>query len=707
MLRIQKFLINSILLILFFAFHTFGQQHTEPSSCQNPGTGFALGGAFSLESEFKQSFVCLNSQTPNALVNIIPKNDANIKNAGYIFNFTDGQTLNNFPSEPKLSYQVSNPGKYWVLQGATSNTESGIPLVTCRSIEVVYTEKPDIDISPCNDKSLTITFKNTTINQKHQKYRIIWGDENNQSDGEFINISQLPLKVSHVYLSAPSSSPLVVAISGENPNCTSSPIQITNQKENPSIDLLEGFEEGKTNKITFSEGSPNMDYRIEQKTNNGIWTDTGKFLSRAASESNKSINLTGFDTKQQYCFRLNGTNGCGLTSISNELCTIVAQFDASNPKKIPFTWTSTSGNVKEYQLNYSDYPSGENGNIASPNPSNNPNVEIEGLDCSKKYQFYITAMIQKENNGTIIVKSPLYLLETKSKTTLNPISVASVTVESQRLIQFSPSPFSANDALGNTIISKYHFFRKEGNSPNYQPIAEADNIQFPLADSSVNTSEKQYCYKVSYEDECSNTSEQSEAFCSILLKTASLGTIQWSALNINTSSSTSYEYIVEIIEEDGNIKVLKNTVDNQLDIRDYVEEFVKTSKKNPTLRIKGIQYYKININGTHFDFPLYFYSNPLTIDVPAQVYFPTAFTPNADEFNPSFRAIGRFVADFNLKIFDRWGRLVYEGKDLEQGWDGTDNGGTIAAAGNYTYTANITSFSGKTIQTSGLIQLLR
>jgi len=707
MLSIQKLLINSILLTLFFPLIIFGQQNKEPFLCQNPGTGFDLGGAFSLESEFKQNVVCLNSETPNATINIIPKNDTNIKNAGYIFNFTDGQTLNNFPSVQKLSYDVSNPGKYWVLQGANSNTEGGIPLISCRSIDVIYTEKPEIEISPCNEKSLTITFLNSSVNQKHQKYRIIWGDENNNSDGEFINITQLPLKISHTYTSPPNGKPLVVGISKENADCTSSPIQLINQKGNPSIDLLEGFDEGKSNKITFSEGSANVDYRLEQRVNSGKWTDTGKFLNRSDNENTKSMSLSGFDTKQQYCFRLSGMNGCGLVSVSNELCTLVPQYDASNPKKVPFTWTSTSGNVKEYIFNYSEYPSGENGNTISPTPINTPNLTLEGLDCSKKYQFYITAHIQKENNGTIIVKSPIYLIETKSKSTLSPISVASVNIENPRLIQFSPSPYSANDALSNIIISKYHFYRQEGNSGNFQLISESDNLQFPLSDSSVNSYEKQYCYKVSYEDECSNVSEKSEAFCSILLKPLTLGTIQWTALNINTISTTSSEYVVETIAEDGNIKVLKTTNETQLDIRDYIEEFVNTSKKNPTLRIKGVQYYKININGTLLDFPLYFYSNPLTIEVPAQVYFPTAFTPNADEFNPNYRALGRFIADFNLKIFDRWGRLIFEGKSIEQTWDGTESDGSAAAAGNYTYIANITSFSGKQSHTSGLIQLLR
>lgn len=57
-------------------------------------------------------------------------------------------------------------------------------------------------------------------------------------------------------------------------------------------------------------------------------------------------------------------------------------------------------------------------------------------------------------------------------------------------------------------------------------------------------------------------------------------------------------------------------------------------------------------------------------------YVPNAFTPNLDGKNPLFRAYGEGIdlTTFNMKIYDRWGRLAFESTDIEKGWDGTLKG---------------------------------
>lgn len=58
--------------------------------------------------------------------------------------------------------------------------------------------------------------------------------------------------------------------------------------------------------------------------------------------------------------------------------------------------------------------------------------------------------------------------------------------------------------------------------------------------------------------------------------------------------------------------------------------------------------------------------------------FPTAFTPNQDGQNDTFRPkLLLNVTHYELKIFDRWGRMVFLSKDPVQGWDGTFNGKTL------------------------------
>jgi gliding motility-associated-like protein len=55
-------------------------------------------------------------------------------------------------------------------------------------------------------------------------------------------------------------------------------------------------------------------------------------------------------------------------------------------------------------------------------------------------------------------------------------------------------------------------------------------------------------------------------------------------------------------------------------------------------------------------------------------YVPNSFTPDGNEFNQVFRPVftsGFDLSDFNFKVFNRWGEVVFESNDSGIGWDGT------------------------------------
>ena len=58
-----------------------------------------------------------------------------------------------------------------------------------------------------------------------------------------------------------------------------------------------------------------------------------------------------------------------------------------------------------------------------------------------------------------------------------------------------------------------------------------------------------------------------------------------------------------------------------------------------------------------------------------QLFVPTAFTPNNDSKNDILKARAFFpITDFSFTIYNRWGQLVFNSVNLEQGWDGKLNG---------------------------------
>jgi gliding motility-associated-like protein len=58
------------------------------------------------------------------------------------------------------------------------------------------------------------------------------------------------------------------------------------------------------------------------------------------------------------------------------------------------------------------------------------------------------------------------------------------------------------------------------------------------------------------------------------------------------------------------------------------------------------------------------------------IYIPNTFTPDGNEHNQTFAPVftsGFDPYDFNMKIFNRWGEIVWETNDCKSTWDGTYN----------------------------------
>ena len=54
-----------------------------------------------------------------------------------------------------------------------------------------------------------------------------------------------------------------------------------------------------------------------------------------------------------------------------------------------------------------------------------------------------------------------------------------------------------------------------------------------------------------------------------------------------------------------------------------------------------------------------------------QIFAPTAFTPNGDGLNDVFHPVCNCqFLDYNFRIFNRWGEIVYESNDPNAGWEG-------------------------------------
>jgi gliding motility-associated-like protein len=89
-------------------------------------------------------------------------------------------------------------------------------------------------------------------------------------------------------------------------------------------------------------------------------------------------------------------------------------------------------------------------------------------------------------------------------------------------------------------------------------------------------------------------------------------------------------------------------------------------------------------------------------------YIPNGFTPNGDGLNDVFNVIGLGYADmYNLKLYNRWGELLFESNKISEGWDGRFMS-EIAQNGVYIYLVTFRDIgSKKRIFEDGKVTLIR
>ena len=100
------------------------------------------------------------------------------------------------------------------------------------------------------------------------------------------------------------------------------------------------------------------------------------------------------------------------------------------------------------------------------------------------------------------------------------------------------------------------------------------------------------------------------------------------------------------------------------------------------------------------------YSNSVTVDeVPrTELYVPNTFTPNADWHNEVFTVYGKNIKEYSLKIFNRWGDLLFESNDIQKHWDGYFKGRKVDE-NKYLYYIEIIGEDDVLFTKSGIINL--
>ena len=102
------------------------------------------------------------------------------------------------------------------------------------------------------------------------------------------------------------------------------------------------------------------------------------------------------------------------------------------------------------------------------------------------------------------------------------------------------------------------------------------------------------------------------------------------------------------------------------------------------------------------------YSKTIEVHEQTRFYLPNSFTPNGDGINDVFMPVQMEVKEgsYTLRLFDRYGNLVFQTSDLNEGWDATINGKKVPTGSTFVYFTTYQDFDGTVYEKSGKVTVV-
>jgi gliding motility-associated-like protein len=89
-----------------------------------------------------------------------------------------------------------------------------------------------------------------------------------------------------------------------------------------------------------------------------------------------------------------------------------------------------------------------------------------------------------------------------------------------------------------------------------------------------------------------------------------------------------------------------------------------------------------------------------------EVFIPNAFTPNGDNENDILKVRGSTIESLYFAVYDRWGEIIFETENQNNGWDGIYNGKTVTP-GVFVYYLKAVCYDKSELSTKGNITVIR
>jgi len=640
--------------------------------------GFLLAGMLMLYSStiFGQGFCGSNGGfniIPEAgcaplrveIKNQVPK----AENIRYAYHFNRKQSA--FPdtkdTSEDSSYIYTRAGTYTIFQYGSA---SGTGFSLCKDVVVYETRSPKADLITCPNGLVRLTIIKDSIAKAYDEIEINWGD------GSAVTLWKegLSMDFFHQYTANPI--PAITIRGHYHAGLCQSDLNTTTLTGStaPALDKIkissvEMSADGKAN--VLYEGMEGIVSEVFIDKGNGQFVSTGKAGTVGGTQS---VSVENLDATTIYRFKIISKDICGNPVESGVVSSIAVQEEPSSmDETVRLSWknSANSGKLIQYQLV-------RDGKVIYTSADQLSYLDKE-VKCGQDYKYEIVAIIE---NDVRSYSAPV-TIQPKS---LSPetIKKAGVTVENDELI------VTRVELAGAGLTSTYDLIveRAGPGSSDFKRISGANNSSLKYDDLNVNAAESAYCYRFSYQNACKQSSPAfSQPVCSILLKN-NVQQITWTSASPFTSPVASYDMI---------------QVNAQTNITEEIPRQLNLSQEINLDTQSGLSF---RIKAFSSDGNLVSYSNTLLLKRNPIILVPDAFTPNGDGINEKFEIKNYFTSAFQIKIYNRWGEVVFRSENALDSWDGNIDG-IPAPAGEYIFKIDILDQSGKSVAKTGSFLLIK
>lgn len=251
-------------------------------------------------------------------------------------------------------------------------------------------------------------------------------------------------------------------------------------------------------------------------------------------------------------------------------------------------------------------------------------------------------------------------------------------------------------------FAQYYLYKTKSGDSSYQLIHSYFKIgDTTYTDKEVDVHQQSYCYHLMMRDTCDNISVAGKPACSILLKGISNPfehRLSWSAYDFWDNGTKHYQ--IQRQDHENPFAIL------------YTEKPQNLMKLDENLnRRSGIYQYIVQANEAYPESGTEYYgaqsvSNEITLIQSPLLHVPNAFTANNDGVNDEWGIRDVFVKDYYLRVYNRWGQLVFETRDKGTQWRGEDSS-TNNKSDVYVYLVSYTGWDGTSVTKRGNVTLLR